>query len=178
VLYAWLLSSVALVAVSVWGTHRFDEGQYAIVQNATLKAQAAAVIQNVKDGAALAAAEEKINSDASRKFAEIQMRILGEGETLTREVKVYVTQKSVAACTLSLGVIRMLDAAASGDPRHEAAFPVPAGQSNDTLTAVGIDTLSARIAANYTNAIANAAQLDALNAWIADAIAKYNAPAK
>lgn len=85
-----------------------------------------------------------------------------KGETIVKEVKVYVTPEADAACVVPVGFVRVHDAAASGEPA------VPAGDPDAPAEGIALSTVAETIAENYTIAHENAEQLTALQKWAAD----------
>ncbi len=82
------------------------------------------------------------------------------GETIIKEVPVYVPAQADAACVLSRGFVRLHDAAAQG------IVPEPAGNSDASPAGVALSAVAGTVAENYTACRANAEQLSALQSWI------------
>lgn len=82
------------------------------------------------------------------------------GETIIKEVPIYVTAQSDAACTLDHGFVRLHDAAAQG------AIPDPAGPADASPAGIALSTAAATVASNYTRCRENAEQLTALQGWV------------
>lgn len=82
------------------------------------------------------------------------------GETIIKEVPVYVPAQADAACVLSRGFVRLHDAAAQG------IVPEPAGNSDASPAGVTLSAVAGTVAENYTACRANAEQLSALQSWI------------
>ncbi|NJB79785.1 hypothetical protein [Xanthomonas arboricola] len=83
------------------------------------------------------------------------------GATITREIPIYVTQKSDAACAIPAGFVRLHDVAATGNP----AGP-PTGDPDAPAAGVTLSAVAGTVADNYTSCHATAAQLSALQDWI------------
>lgn len=82
------------------------------------------------------------------------------GETIIKEVPVYVPAQADAACFLHRGFVRLHDAAAQG------VVPEPAGDSDAAPAGVALSAVAGTVAENYTACRANAEQLSALQSWI------------
>lgn len=93
------------------------------------------------------------------------------GDTIIKEVPIYVTAQSDAACTLDHGFVRLHDAAAKG------IIPDPAGPADAAAAGVALSTAAATVASNYTRCRENAEQLTALQDWVRrmDALAAESA---
>lgn len=83
------------------------------------------------------------------------------GQTIIKEVPVYVPAQADAACSLSRGFVRLHDAAAAGSLPESTSGPdaAPAG--------IALSAVAGTVADNYQRCHENAAQLNALQAWIA-----------
>ena len=82
------------------------------------------------------------------------------GETIIKEVPVYVPAQADAACVVPRGFVRLHDAAAQG------VVPEPAGDSDAAPAGVALSAVAGTVAENYTACRANAEQLSALQSWI------------
>ena len=82
------------------------------------------------------------------------------GETIIKEVPVYVPAQADAACVVPRGFVRLHDAAAQG------VVPQPAGDSDAAPAGVALSAVAGAVAENYTACRANAEQLSALQSWI------------
>jgi len=84
------------------------------------------------------------------------------GETIIKEVPVYVSAQADAACLVPRGFVRLHDAAAQG------VVPEPAGNSDAAPAGVALSAVAGTVAENYTACRENAEQLIALQSWILD----------
>lgn len=84
------------------------------------------------------------------------------GATIIKEVPVYVSTESDAACVLSRGFVRLHDAAAAG------IVPEPAGGVDAAPAGIALSTVAGTVADNYQRCHENAEQLIALQAWIGE----------
>ena len=171
---AWGYVAAAVLAAILsgagigWTVHRVDESTIAAMKLTEAEAQlsaanTAAAIQKKEDAVSLAEAVSE---------ARAQQQIVTQTVTLTKEVPVYVSAKTDARTCITYGLVRVLDAAATG--RDPAELPLDAGQSDDACAPVTASSLARNVAENYGAARANAEQLDALEAWVAEqaAVAK------
>ena len=82
------------------------------------------------------------------------------GDTIIKEVPVYVSPEADAACVLSRGFVRLHDAAAAG------VVPDPAGGPDAAPAGIALSTVAGTVAGNYERCHENAEQLTALQEWI------------
>lgn len=89
-----------------------------------------------------------------------RVRILREkGETIIKEVPVYVPVQADTACTINRGFVRLHDAAAAGE------LPEPARDADAAAAGIALSAIAGTVAANYQTCHENAEQLRALQAW-------------
>ena len=92
-----------------------------------------------------------------------RVRIVREkGETIIKEVPVYVPVLADAACTINRGFVRLHDAAAAGD------LPEPARDADAAATGIALSAVAGTVAANYQTCHENAEQLTALQVWVSE----------
>ena len=92
-----------------------------------------------------------------------RVRIVREkGETIIKEVAVYVPVQADAACTINRGFVRLHDAAAAGD------LPEPARDADAAATGIALSAVAGTVAANYQTCHENAEQLTALQVWVSE----------
>ena len=90
-----------------------------------------------------------------------RVRVVREkGDTIIKEVPVYVPVQADAACTIHRGFVRLHDAAAAGD------LPEPARDTDATPAGIALSAVAGTVAANYQTCHENAEQLRALQAWV------------
>ena len=90
-----------------------------------------------------------------------RVRVVREkGDTIIKEVPVYVPVQADAACTINRGFVRLHDAAAAGD------LPEPAGDADATAAGIALSTVAETVAGNYQSCHENAEQLRALQTWV------------
>lgn len=148
-------------ASGAWVMHKVDSAAYAALVEANTKAQLAAV-QRAKD---MQAETDKIALDAAVAEAKAQQQIVVQHDVITQEITKYVPVK--VPC-LTYGIVRLLSAASVGaDPANVARA---AGQSDDACSPVSARALAANVIENYSIALQNAEQLDALEAWVTQTV--------
>ncbi|AOS78284.1 MULTISPECIES: hypothetical protein [Hydrogenophaga] len=99
-----------------------------------------------------------------------RVRVVREkGDTIIKEVPVYVPVQADVACTINRGFVRLHDAAAAGD------LPEPAGDADAAAARIALSAVARTVASNYQTCHENAEQLRALQAWVNEmkAIAKH-----
>ena len=83
-----------------------------------------------------------------------------KGDTIIKEVLVYVPVEADAACTINRGFVRLHDAAAAGE------LPDPAGDADAAAAGIALSAVAGTVAANYQTCHENAEQLRALQTWV------------
>ena len=90
-----------------------------------------------------------------------RVRVVREkGETIIKEVPVYVPVQADAACTINRGFVRLHDAAAAGE------LPEPARSADADAAGLAHSAVAGIVAANYQTCHETAEQLRALQAWV------------
>lgn len=85
------------------------------------------------------------------------------GETLIKEIPVYVTADADAACIVPSGFVRLHDAAAQG-----VKLAGTAGSSDAASSGIALSALAATTVDNYASCHANAAQVIGLQSYIGE----------
>ena len=99
-----------------------------------------------------------------------RVRVIREkGETIIKEVPVYVPVQADAACTINRGFVRLHDAAAAGE------LPETARDADAAPAGLALSAVAGTVAANYQTCHENAEQLRALQAWISEVRAEEQA---
>ena len=89
-----------------------------------------------------------------------RIRVVREkGDTIIKEVPVYVPVQADAACTINRGFVRLHDAAAAGD------LPEPARDADAAAAGIALSAVAGTVAANYQTCHENAEQLRAFQVW-------------
>ncbi len=90
-----------------------------------------------------------------------RVRVVREkGDTIIKEVPVYVPVQADAACSINRGFVRLHDAAAAGE------LPEPARDADAASAGIALSAVAGTVAANYQTCHENAEQLRALQAWV------------
>ncbi len=90
-----------------------------------------------------------------------RVRVVREkGQTIVKEVPIYVPVEADAACSVNRGFVRVHDAAAQG------TLPAAAGDADAAASGVALSAVAGTLAANYQTCHENAEQLRALQKWI------------
>ena len=88
-----------------------------------------------------------------------RVRIVREkGETIIKEVPVYVPVQADAACTINRGFVRL----------HAGDLPEPARDADAAATGIALSAVAGTVAANYQTCHENAEQLTALQVWVSE----------
>ena len=100
-----------------------------------------------------------------------RVRVVREkGDTIIKEVPIYVPVQADAACTINRGFVRLHDAAAAGE------LPEPARDADAAAAGIALSAVAGTVAANYQACHENAEQLRALQAWVREVRAAEQAP--
>ncbi len=90
-----------------------------------------------------------------------RVRVVREkGQTIVKEVPIYVPVEADAACSVNRGFVRVHDAAAQG------TLPEPAGDADAAAAGIALSAVAGTVAANYQICHENAEQLRALQTLI------------
>ncbi|PRG19633.1 hypothetical protein [Burkholderia multivorans] len=113
--------------------------------------------------------ERTAERDAARRDVKIvtqyvdRVRVVREkGDTIVKEVPVYVDREADRACVVPLGFVRVHDAAAANVPVGDP------GSTDAAAAGVALSAVAATVADNYTTCHENAEQLIALQARVRD----------
>ena len=90
-----------------------------------------------------------------------RVRVVREkGDTIIKEVPVYVPVQADAACTINRGFVRLHDAGAAG------ALPEPARDTDAAAADIALSAVAGTVATNYQTCHETAEQLRALQVWV------------
>jgi hypothetical protein len=128
---------------------------------------AAAALKQAVKTIAVVQKQGAINTEVAAQAQAHQDQIRYVTRTITQQVPVYVSQKADADCTVPVGAVRLLDAAAAGVP----ATPDPAGRANDAPSGIALDSVTSSVVGNYGTALAVRAQLIDLQSWVTQQLA-------
>lgn len=115
--------------------------------------------------------QERMVADVKTKQADATVKVVTEyvdriqtvrlaGQTIIKEVPVYVPAQADAACVLSRGFVRLHDAAATG------SIPDPASGLDAAPAGIALSTVAGTVADNYQRCHENSEQLSALQKWV------------
>lgn len=170
-------------AISIGGAYFYGEhvGKVAMENEYKAKELLATQASLIAVSDAAKAAQEKQarldneNFDIAMKAQKAQFIIVKRTTERLNDIPYFITPKAAAACTVPFGLIRVLDAAASGsDTPDETNFPLPTGVTNDTPTAVDLTEVSASIVENYGRANGYRQQLADLQEAVVKLRAEFN----
>ncbi len=89
-----------------------------------------------------------------------RVRIVREkGDTIIKEIPVYVPVQADAACAINRGFVRLHDAAAASE------LPEPARDADAAPAGIALSAVAGTVTANYQTCHENAEQLRALQTW-------------
>ena len=92
-----------------------------------------------------------------------RIRVVREkGDTIIKEVPVYVPVQADAVCSINRGFVRLHDAAAAGE------LPEPARDADAASAGIALSVVAGTVAANYQTCYENAEQLRALQEWVGE----------
>lgn len=154
------LAALLLIGVSAYVTHRVDKSAYDELKLSYAQAAAKAV--------AKAQTKQDAKDDATDKIAIAdvaeQQKIVYRTKTITKEVPVYVTEKTDAVFAVPCGFVRLHDAAARGiDPSQ---VENPAGKSDGDTCEFTTSQVASAIVDNYGTALGWRQQLIDLQAAV------------
>ena len=121
------------------------------------------------DRAVAAQRLEAVQLQAKRAQATVQfvtqyvdrVRVVREkGQTIIKEVPIYVPAQADAACTINRGFVRLHDAAAANE------LPQATGDADAPASGLALSAVAGTVAANYQICHENAEQLRALQGWV------------
>ncbi|HBO3862311.1 hypothetical protein [Pseudomonas aeruginosa] len=150
-LLALVLLAVALLGFGwIKGAEHVQAQWDAVVQQQTLQA---ATVRQKQAEATVKVVTQYVD----------RVRVVREkGDTIIKEVPVYVPVQADAACTINRGFMRLHDAAAAGE------LPEPAGAADAAAAGIALSAVAGTVAANYQTCHENAEQLRALQAWVSE----------
>jgi hypothetical protein len=122
----------------------------------------AAVQQQTLQAAAIRERQAQATVKVVTEYVD-RVRIVRErGDTIIKEVPVYVPVQADAACTINRGFVRLHDAAAAGE------LPEPARDADAAAAGLALSAVATTVTANYQTCHENAEQLRALQVWIGE----------
>lgn len=104
---------------------------------------------------------EYITRQVTTEYVDRIQVVRERGQTIIKEVPVYVPVEADNACDLRVGFVRLHDAAAQGVP-----LPGPAGAADAEPAGVALSAVAETVADNYTTCHGIRAQLTSLQSWV------------
>ena len=129
----------------------------------------AAIQQQALQTAAIRERQAQATAKVVTQYVDRVRVIREKGETIIKEVPVYVPVQADAACSINRGFVRLHDAAAAGE------LPEPARDADAASAGIALSAVAGTVAANYQICHENAEQLRALQAWISEVRAEEQA---
>ncbi len=123
----------------------------------------AAIQQQTLQAAAVRERQAQATVEVVTQYVDRVRVVREKGDTIIKEVPVYVPVQADAACTINHGFVRLHDAAAG-------ELPEPARDADAAAAGVALSAVAGTVAANYQTCHENAEQLRALQEWIRGAI--------
>ncbi len=136
-----LLLLLALAGGAVWQEHRVSAAQEA--QGKAERAKKAA--EGQRDDALAGKRAAEANVKTVTHYVDRVQVVRVKGDTITREIPAYVTEKSDAACTVPVGFVRLHNAAAANEPPEPAA-----GDPDAPAAGIALSDVAGVLAENYT----------------------------
>ncbi|MDI4092128.1 hypothetical protein U5F73_06665 [Stenotrophomonas pavanii] len=151
-LYRWL--AMAALAAALIGVGWIKGASHVQVQ------WDAAVQQQTQQAATVRERQAQATVKVVTEYVDRVRVVREKGDTIIKEVPVYVPVQADAACTINRGFVRLHDAAAAGD------LPEPAGDADAAPAGIALSAVAGTVAANYQTCHENAEQLRALQGWV------------
>lgn len=117
-----------------------------------------------------------VTSEVEARATETQVQIRTVTQTIIKEVPIYVPAEADARFALPAGLVRVHDAAATGQPLSEPSGEPDDAARNLEASDIAPSWLAATIAENYGTCHADQARLGDLQDWVRRQQAVTNAP--
>lgn len=119
----------------------------------------AAIQQQALQAAAIRERQAQATVKVVTQYVDRVRVVREKGDTIFKEVPVYVPIQADAACTINRGFVRLHDAAAVGE------LPDPARDADAAAAGIALSAVAGTVAVNYQTCHENAEQLRALQTW-------------
>ena len=119
----------------------------------------AAVQQQALQAAAVGERQAQATVKVVTQYVDRVRVVREKGDTIIKEVPIYVPDQADAACTINRGFVRLHDAAAAGE------VPEPARDADAAAAGIALSAVAETVAGNYQSCHENAEQLRAVQAW-------------
>lgn len=150
------MGALLLVGVLIIGGFGFVAGT-SIERTKARQAEIEQLREAFDQGRQLGTVRDRIVTEYVDRVQVIEKR----GETIIKEVPVYVSEAADRACAVPVGFVRLHDAVAAGLPA-----PGAAGAADDAPSGIALSAVTGTVAGNYTACHANAEQLSQLQALL------------
>ena len=120
----------------------------------------AAVQQQAMQATAVREEQAQATVEVITEYVDRVRVVREKGDTIIKEVPVYVPVQADAACTINRGFVRLHDAAAAG------ALPEPARDTDAAAADIALSAVAGTVATNYQTCHETAEQLRALQTWV------------
>lgn len=104
--------------------------------------------------------QEKITTKIVTEYVDRVKVVKEKGQTITKEIPVYVTSKNDSQCIINNGFIRLHDAAAKN------TIPDPTGIINEAASTFKLSRVLGTVTGNYQICHENSEQLKSLQQWV------------
>jgi hypothetical protein len=151
---AGIVAATVLLTM-IWG-HGWKTGW---AQHSARTEKAQAVAEKVRETAVKR--KKEIKEVVVYQYIDRWRTVVEKGQTVVKEVPIYVTEKADAQCTFTRGFVGVHDAAASNSPLR-----APAGNPDDPAEGIKASTVAGTVAGNYLTCHETAEQLKALQEWV------------
>lgn len=120
----------------------------------------AAVQQQAMQATAVREEQAQATVEVVTEYVDRVRVVREKGDTIIKEVPVYVPVQADAACTINRGFVRLHDAAAAG------ALPEPARDTDAAAADIALFAVAGTVATNYQTCHETAEQLRSLQTWV------------
>ncbi len=126
----------------------------------TVLSYEAQIAEQNRQVAELQAANEKKTVQIVTRYVDRIQEVKVAGETIIKEVPIYVTKESDARCVIPAGFVRVHDDAAANRVSE------PTGNAHAAPSGVALSAVAETVAGNYATCHQNAEQLKAIQDWL------------
>lgn len=120
----------------------------------------AAIQQQALQAAAIRERQAQATVKVVTQYVDRVRVVREKGDTIIKEVPVYVPVQADAACSINRGFVRLHDSAAAGE------LPEPARDADAAAAGLALSAVAGTVAANYQTCHENVEQLRALQQWL------------
>ena len=120
----------------------------------------ATVQQQALQATAVREEQAQATVEVITQYVDLVRVVREKGDTIIKEVPVYVPVQADAACTINRGFVRLHDAAAAN------ALPEPARDADAAAADIALSAVAGTVATNYQTCHETAEQLRALQTWV------------